>query len=166
MVRAAALIIQENKVALIERRGSQRGAFYYVFPGGGVEEGESPAEAAVREVYEELGVRIVVQQLVARGADQGSTQFYFTAAILGGTFGTGRGLEMVGPLLPEAGTYTPVWMPIADLPRLPVYPPEVAALVVRGATDGWPAGPADMDRRHAGHQGPLTQGTHTERTSS
>ena len=35
----------------------------WVFPGGHVEKGESPAEAAVREVFEETGVRVRVESL-------------------------------------------------------------------------------------------------------
>jgi 8-oxo-dGTP pyrophosphatase MutT (NUDIX family) len=152
--RAAALIIHDGQVALIERRGSRRGALYYLFPGVGVEDGESPAEAAIREVVEETGLQITVERLVALGAYLGDRQFYFTAAIIGGSFGSGQGPEMVGPLDPDAGSYTPVWKPIADLARLPVYPPDVAALVARSATAGWPAAPVVVDRADPSPAGP------------
>ena len=33
---------------------------HWITPGGGVEPGETPAEAAVREVYEETGLRIAL----------------------------------------------------------------------------------------------------------
>ena len=137
MARAAALIVNDGQIALIERRGSRRGALYYLFPGGH-EESESPDAAAVREGEEELGLRVAVDRLVARGAYKGGVQYYFTAHILGGLFGTGRGPEMVGPNAPDAGIYAAVWMPIGDLLRLPVYPPEVAALVARAVDEGWP----------------------------
>ncbi|MRB25020.1 NUDIX domain-containing protein, partial [Bacillus thuringiensis] len=56
--RGAAIIVLEGKIALIKRiREEER---YYVFPGGGIEEGETPEEATKREVYEELGVHIQV----------------------------------------------------------------------------------------------------------
>ena len=52
--RAVAIIIKNNKVALIHRK--KEGRNYWVFPGGGVEKGETPEEAAVREIQEELGL--------------------------------------------------------------------------------------------------------------
>ncbi|WP_232362060.1 NUDIX domain-containing protein, partial [Bacillus thuringiensis] len=57
--RGAAIIVQEGKIALIKRIREEE--TYYVFPGGGVEEGETPEEATKREVYEELGLHIKVE---------------------------------------------------------------------------------------------------------
>ena len=67
MARAAALIVNDGQIALIERRRSRRGALYYLFPGGQVEDSESPDAAAVREGEEEFGLRVAVERLVARG---------------------------------------------------------------------------------------------------
>lgn len=36
------------------------------FPGGGVEDSESPKEAAVREIYEELGLDVVAEDLTLK----------------------------------------------------------------------------------------------------
>ncbi|MCC6569407.1 MAG: NUDIX domain-containing protein, partial [Anaerolineales bacterium] len=57
--RAGVVLIENNKIALIERH--RAGLEYFVFPGGGVDEGESPEQAAVREAMEELGVEVVVK---------------------------------------------------------------------------------------------------------
>lgn len=55
-VRASAIIIKNNQILLIKRHREQLD--YWVFPGGGVEEGESPEEAAKREVYEETSLKV------------------------------------------------------------------------------------------------------------
>ena len=60
--RAVAVIIKDNKVALIHRK--KEGRDYWVFPGGGVENGETPEEAVVREVQEELSLVGKVEKLL------------------------------------------------------------------------------------------------------
>jgi 8-oxo-dGTP diphosphatase len=45
--RASVVIVEGAHVLLIKR--NNKGRTYYVFPGGGIEVGESPQEAAVRE---------------------------------------------------------------------------------------------------------------------
>jgi len=56
MARGAVVIVDDEKVALIERvRG---GRTYYLFPGGGTEEGETPEDAARREACEELALSV------------------------------------------------------------------------------------------------------------
>ena len=50
--RSGIILIEENKLALIERH--RAGIHYFAFPGGGMDEGESPEQTAVREAEEEL----------------------------------------------------------------------------------------------------------------
>lgn len=52
---ARAIIIRDEKVLLIYSKKYD----YYKFPGGGIETGEEPAEALVREVQEETGYRVI-----------------------------------------------------------------------------------------------------------
>lgn len=136
MPRARALIVRDGAVALIERR--RDGRRYLVFPGGGVEENETPSEAAAREVMEELGLRIEVGPLIAEVMLGGDVQRYFLATIVGGEFGTGRGPEMTGKGGHGAGTYSPIWVPVDDLLRQPVQPGFVAELVANAVETGWP----------------------------
>ena len=59
----AAIIKQEGKIL-----GTQRGygdfAGGWEFPGGKIEQGETPEEAIIREIHEELEARIMVDSLV------------------------------------------------------------------------------------------------------
>lgn len=133
--RAVIILIQGGQVALIERH--RQGHHYYTFPGGGVDEGETPEQTAVREAREELGLEVVLRKLVAEIWFKGKPQFYYLAEAVGGTFGTGNGPEITTPY-PERGTYRPLWMPIERILDEPVLPRPMAELLVRAQREGWP----------------------------
>jgi mutator protein MutT len=143
-IRAGIVLIQNGKVALIERH--RAGLHYYSFPGGGVDEGETPEQAAVREAMEELGIEVTIKQKVANvQLGYKSRQFYFLVEQIGGEFGTGSGEEFESSNLdnPQKGIYIPIWMPIAELSQhTNIYPVEVARLVVKSMKEGWLDGPA------------------------
>ena len=138
-VRAGIVLIQDGKVALIERH--RAGLHYFVFPGGGVDEGESPEQAAVRETMEELGMEVAIKHKVAEvQVGQKSRQIYFLVEQTGGEFGTGAGEEYTDsdPNDPDEGVYDPIWMPIEALPlHQNIYPAEVVKLVLRSLSEGW-----------------------------
>ena len=139
--RSGIILIEENKLALIERH--RAGRHYFAFPGGGVDKGETPEQAAVRETQEELGILVEVKQKVAEVIINGNTQFYFLAKKLSGEFGTGTG-EEYGEYDPVHGTYLPLWMPLSDVLIQNVVPRELADLVVRSAAEGWQTEPATI----------------------
>lgn len=118
--RGSAVIIEDDKIAVIRRE--HNGEVYYVFPGGGIEDGERPEEATVREAMEELGVQIELQTLIGTVNFNG-TQHFFLATIVGGTFGTGKGEEY--GIDRNKGTYTPMWISIDKLEMLDVRPMEI-----------------------------------------
>jgi len=136
--RAGIILMQDNKVALIERH--RAGLHYFTFPGGHVDEGETPEQAAIRETEEELGLQVTLKQNLAQISWHGKWQYYFLAEITGGTFGSGSGEEMLDPL-PERGTYRPMWMPVVELLDQPVKPRELAELVAWYSKEGWPVEP-------------------------
>lgn len=136
--RAAIVLLNEDKIALIERH--RQGRHYFTFPGGHIEEGESPEQAALREAEEELGLRVTIQRLLAIIWWQGQPQYYYLVKADEGVFGVGKGEEMQG-IHPEKGSYTPVWMRVEDLLYQPVLPRSMAEFVARGAREGWPPTP-------------------------
>ena len=130
--RAGVVIVRDGHVALIERH--REGRHYFVFPGGGVEAGETPAEAAVREAHEELGVDVRLGEIVLE-LDFAGPQTYFAAQIVGGEFGTGTMISTAPPAeRAKRGSYRPLWVSLDDLPRLDVRPPELVPLLARCQT--------------------------------
>lgn len=57
---ARGLIIKENKILFFHR--FKNGKEYFVLPGGHIEEGESPAEALIREIKEETTLDIKIDK--------------------------------------------------------------------------------------------------------
>jgi len=148
-VRAGIVLIKDDKVALIERH--RAGLDYFVFPGGGMNAGETPEQAAIRETMEELGIEVVIKQRVAEiQLGLKSRQVYFLVEHVSGEFGTGTGEEFTDadPNDPDEGVYVPIWMPISELPRhANIYPADLSKLVVKSVRDGWRRKPLVITER-------------------
>ena len=141
-IRAGVVLIEDGKVALIERH--RAGKHYFVFPGGGVDAGETPEQAAIREMEEETGLRVTVLRKLAEVHFGLSEQVYYLVDRLDGEFGTGTGIELTDsdPDDPTEGIYIPIWMPLEELTRHDnVYPADVSALVLSAVKAGWPEEP-------------------------
>ncbi|MFD5137480.1 NUDIX hydrolase [Streptomyces sp. NPDC058378] len=54
---ATAIIVDGGKTLMIRRR-EREGKLLWAFPGGGIEAGETPEQAAVRETAEEVGLEV------------------------------------------------------------------------------------------------------------
>lgn len=64
-VVAAVLVDRQGRVLVAQRPPGKWAAGRWEFPGGKVEPGEDEAAAVVRELHEELGVRVDAQQRLA-----------------------------------------------------------------------------------------------------
>jgi 8-oxo-dGTP diphosphatase len=133
--RAAIILLQDDQIALIERH--REGLHYFTFPGGHVEPGETPEQAAIRETREELGLDVAIRRLVAEIWWHNRPQYYYLVDAVGGDFGSGTGEEMHNPL-PERGSYQPTWVPVRNLLELPVLPRSLAGIVIQAQSTGWP----------------------------
>lgn len=59
-----AIIIKEDRVLITQRSENMPHPLKWEFPGGKVKEGESPEHCIKREIFEELGLKVVVKQLL------------------------------------------------------------------------------------------------------
>ncbi len=59
-----AAIIKDGKLFAAQRPGSKEVGFKWEFPGGKIEEGETPEEALKREIREELSTEIEVDRFI------------------------------------------------------------------------------------------------------
>ena len=73
--RAAAVVVDGGKVLVIKRH--KRGRDYAVLPGGGVEAGETAAEAALRELHEETTLVAEIDRLLWTGQHNDRPAWFF-----------------------------------------------------------------------------------------
>lgn len=104
---------------------------WWHFPGGGIEPGETPKEAATRELFEETGLRATEATELLRAGVHGGHHRYFLMTCEEFEIGA-----VTGPELEYAATadFKAEWVPIADLPSLPVWPRCVAERIAEPFT--------------------------------
>lgn len=56
--RVQLFIMENGRYVMLEHHIKQKGLFVWGLPGGGIENGETPEETALREAFEETGLRI------------------------------------------------------------------------------------------------------------
>ncbi|WP_293912673.1 NUDIX domain-containing protein [Deinococcus sp.] len=76
--RACACVVHQGRVLMIGVRGGR-----WSLPGGGIEPGESAAQAAVREAWEETGAHVVVEgePFAVTSPEYGETSLIFLARL-------------------------------------------------------------------------------------
>ncbi|WP_129840192.1 NUDIX hydrolase [Streptomyces sp. RFCAC02] len=116
---AYAVCVEDGRVLLV-RHVSPEGVSTWSLPGGGVEHGEDPFDAVIREVAEETGCTAVVERLL--GVDSRLIPADIArAGVLHQNVGVFYRVRVTGgPLRPEPGddVTESVWTPIPDLTGL------------------------------------------------
>ncbi|MER5639328.1 NUDIX domain-containing protein [Kitasatospora sp. NPDC002227] len=129
-VRAAAVLIRDGRMLAI--RYPPEGGRRYFIPGGGVEAGETPETAVLRELREETGLSGTVLRELAKVYNRGREEHYYLVAADGEPE---TGLDL-------AAGETLEWLPVASLPQTPVWPVRLAWRIAHWHTNGWPDHPA------------------------
>lgn len=85
-ISSRCILIENRNVLLIYRE--RDGEKYYVFPGGGIEEGETKEACIKRECKEELGIDIEIKKYVYEVKGKDFVQHFFLIRRTAGEIGT------------------------------------------------------------------------------
>ena len=128
-IRVAGIIEIDGKLALIHRSKVKQSLYpdYYVIPGGGLEEGETLQQGTSREIEEELGLIVKVNEEVAFFENEKQKEYVFWCEVLEGEFGTGKGPEFTkeDSKYKEKGEYEPVLIEKEKIEGLLLIPQEL-----------------------------------------
>ncbi|MDP3882483.1 MAG: NUDIX domain-containing protein [Candidatus Staskawiczbacteria bacterium] len=128
--RVRAIIIEGNKILTIKR--TKPDIVFWVFPGGGVGEGETNEKALIRECKEELGVEVTVTDLFMEADSKipktlGQREYFYFCEIKSGQLGSGNGPEFNDSSY--IGRYDIEWIDIDNLRSIGLRPAEVKDLI-------------------------------------
>ena len=125
--RAVGVIVKNDKVLLMRR--IRNGQEYYVFPGGGVEQGESTETAIVREIKEELSINPKIDKLLFEIENQGRQEYYYLIKEFSGQPQLGGEEKQ---RMNENNQYHPIWMSLDKLRELDnLYPKEDKSRIIK-----------------------------------
>ena len=129
--RVAGIIFMEDGIALMHRKDvKKRKDFqeYYTFPGGGLEEGETPEEGTIREIEEEFGIKVeIVKKLYEIDLEIfNQKEIFYLCKYVSGEFGTGTGPEFLNnPDYADSGKYIPEIIKKEDIEKILLLPNEI-----------------------------------------
>lgn len=123
--RCRAIIIKDEKVLLMFRNND--GRVYFTIPGGKLEKGESPEQAALREVYEETSIRCeIVAKLITVIGDEETKHTLFVAEYLEGEPKLqSDSVEYKAMHDKGKNLYMPCWVNIDEIKEVHIAPKEL-----------------------------------------
>lgn len=130
-LRVTLIIVRSDEILLIDRQ--RNGRSYYVIPGGGVESGESLAQAAIREAREELSLDVELGPLLyTRPWDDGRFQQMEYAFLVNDYQGEPllQDPEILAKQTPD-NRYALQWLPLAELNGSPCYPGPIEVKAIK-----------------------------------
>lgn len=120
-IRGAAIVIKDGKLLVLHRK--KNGQEYYTFPGGGVENNETPEQAAERETLEETSVTCKAIREICINEFKGTVGHYMLCKHISGEPAPGNGEEYRH--MTQDNLYDPVWINLDRLSEIVLYPIEV-----------------------------------------
>ena len=137
-IRAAGIVLCDDALLVMFRR--RDGREYYTFPGGGVEEGELPADAVVREIREETMVEVEVGELLYelhREEAPMPREFFYRCIYKSGTPTLGSDSIERAIFDEEKNYFVPKWIKFSDADITLLLPTEVTEQLFRDLKSGF-----------------------------
>ena len=131
-----AIIEQNGKIMLIHRvKQREDGTFreYFVIPGGKMELGETEEQTVEREVFEELGIKIMPKRKILEYYSDydDSIQIFWKCEYLEGNFGTGNGPEIMNKE-DYKGIFEPIMIEKEKIKNINLVPEEIKEKFIQG----------------------------------
>ena len=123
--RVTLIFIKDKSILLMYR--FKDGVEYYVFPGGGVEEGETPEEAAVREAKEETSLDVEDLKKLWEVQNKDRLEHYFYVSKFEGS------IKIAGPEADRQASdnvYRLEWIPFDKILELELKPDAMKQRVI------------------------------------
>ena len=108
----AVVLTDPNRRILLVRRSVEPGIGEWCLPGGFIEMGETPFQAAVRELKEEIGIEIELPQLLSIGSHLNG--YYGDVLIIGFS----ADINPDDPLVPGDDVSEAIFFPLNDRPKM------------------------------------------------
>ena len=124
--RAAGIIVKDGKILLLHRQ--KAGRTYYIIPGGGLEAGETPQQAAKREIKEETDLDVEIGELICEiTGGYGYPEYFFAVKNIQGEARLG-GEELEKNC--EENHYAIAWIALEKLSEIDLLPPEIKNIIL------------------------------------
>ena len=138
-IRAGGVCIKDGKVLLIHRinLGKENDQEYFVIPGGGVEENEDIKEAVIRELGEETGIKVKVNDIVYETESFNSSrniaqhEYYYLCEYISGEPALREDSEEAEEMKLGKHFYKPMWVSKEEAEKSIVYPEEVKSIILK-----------------------------------
>ena len=110
------IILKDDNIILIHRIKEDKE--YYVYPGGGIENGETNEQCITREIKQELGIEVKTLNYLYRLEEEKDIEYYYLCQYLQGEIGTGTGPEFTDEKYINNGKYIPKIHKIKEIAKL------------------------------------------------
>jgi ADP-ribose pyrophosphatase YjhB (NUDIX family) len=139
-----AIIIKDNNLLVMHR--NKFGNEYYALVGGGVDAGETPDVALVRELREEAGIVFANPRLVINenAGNMFGMQYIYLCDYVSGEPTLDPDSEEFKITALGQNLYTPMWLAISDLPKVNLLPSELKTALITGLQQGFPTEPLTL----------------------